>query len=148
MVSACSMQCHKVCFKCGVEKPLTDFYKHPRMADGHVNKCKECNKRDVTDNRNSKLEEVREYDRTRGNRQPKSYVKEYRKKFPKKYAAHLLVNNRLRDGKLEKKCCEICGSEKSVAHHDDYDKPLEVRWLCQGHHKQWHSANGEALNAT
>ena len=79
---------------------------------------------------------------------PKSYVKEYRKKFPKKYAAHLLVNNRLRDGKLEKKCCEICGSEKSVAHHDDYDKPLEVRWLCPIHHKQWHSSHGEALNAT
>lgn len=137
----------KVCFKCGVEKPLTEFYKHPKMADGHVNKCKECNKRDVTENRNLKIHKYREYDRERGNRQGHEYVKDYRERFPKKYAAHVLVNNHLRDGKLEKGPCEICGAEKSVAHHDDYDKPLQVRWLCQVHHKAWHKEHGEAKNA-
>lgn len=37
----------KKCFKCGSVKPLNDFYKHPRMRDGHVNKCKDCNLNDV-----------------------------------------------------------------------------------------------------
>lgn len=36
----------KVCFKCGVEKPLDNYYKHPAMGDGHLNKCKECTKSD------------------------------------------------------------------------------------------------------
>ena len=40
----------KKCFKCGLEKELTQFYKHKEMSDGHLNKCKECTKKDTKDN--------------------------------------------------------------------------------------------------
>lgn len=37
----------KKCFKCGIEKELTGFYKHKQMLDGHLNKCIDCTKNDV-----------------------------------------------------------------------------------------------------
>lgn len=137
----------KKCFKCGEVKDLTSFYRHPQMADGRVNKCKECNKLDVRENRKNNVEHYREYDRRRGNRQDRGYLREFRERFPKKYKAHTIVNNAIRDKKLFKMPCEICGAEKAHAHHDDYEKPLNVRWLCPAHHKQWHEENGEGLNA-
>lgn len=34
----------KICFICNTKKPLDDFYKHKKMSDGHLNKCKSCTK--------------------------------------------------------------------------------------------------------
>ena len=138
----------KKCFKCGEEKPLHEFYKHKQMKDGHVNKCKKCNKRDVANHRLENIDKIREYDRSRGSRQSYSYIKEYREKYPNKYKATTMVNNHIRSGNLHKEPCEVCGAGKAVAHHDDYSKPLNIRWLCQAHHKQWHAKNGEGLNGS
>ena len=41
-------------------------------------------------------------------------------------------------GKLIRRPCEKCGDKKSFAHHDDYQKPLEVRGLCSSHHHEAH----------
>lgn len=138
----------KQCFKCKEEKSLSEFYKHKQMKDGHLNKCKECTKTDSTNHRNNNLEIIREYDRKRGNRQGYEYTKERREKYPKKYKAHNMVNNAIRDGKLFPLPCEICFKTHDLhAHHDDYAKPLNIRWLCAAHHSQWHRDNGEAKNA-
>jgi ribosomal protein S27AE len=136
----------KKCFKCGIEKELSGFYKHPAMKDGHVNKCKECNKNDVGEHRLKNIEKIRKYDRDRGNRQTSEYLKEWRENNPKKYKAHSKVAYEIKAGNLVPESCEECGDEKTVAHHDDYDRPLKVRWLCQAHHKQWHAENGEGKN--
>lgn len=138
----------KECFKCKRVLPLSSFYKHKMMADGHLNKCKECTRSDVSKNRSANLEYYRKYDRERGNRQDADYIREWRKKYPNKYRAHNLINNAIRSGNLVKKSCAECDSELPAhAHHDDYSEPLNIRWLCPACHKQWHKENGEGLNA-
>jgi ribosomal protein S27AE len=137
------MDTSKECFKCKTIKPLEDFYKHSQMADGHVNKCKECNKNDVTSHRNKNLEKVREYDRARGKipERIKAQVeinKAWRAEDSRRVVAHSAVSKAIREGRLDRNPCVRCGEAKSVAHHEDYDKPLEVMWLCQPCHKQRH----------
>ena len=41
------MEYTKVCFKCEIEQPITEFYKHSQMEDGHINKCKTCTRKDT-----------------------------------------------------------------------------------------------------
>lgn len=56
--------------------------------------------------------------------------------------ANLFVATAKRDGALVEEACELCGGSRNVvAHHDDYAKPLEVRWLCRSHHGEWHRDN-------
>lgn len=137
----------KECFKCGENKTLSHFYKHAKMLDGHVNKCKECNKKDVRNNRKENVDYYRAYDIARGRPNTTERSRKYRDLNPIKYNAHSEVNNALRAGRLEKGPCEVCANNsKVVAHHDNYAEPLVVRWLCQVHHSEWHAVNGEGLN--
>lgn len=138
----------KRCFKCGVEKPIGEFYKHPMMADGHLNKCKACARADVRSNRAARIVYYRDYDRQRGNRQSKAYRAKCRKRSPKAAWARCCVGNAIRDGKLKRgTACEMCGAHMYLhAHHDDYDRPLDVRWLCAACHNAWHHAHGPGLH--
>ena len=121
------------CTTCKETKPVDEFNRDAsrgKRRHYRSNKCRSC----------EKAMNVEYY----------ATNKEYRarkRKRAKANNAHAKVFDAIKKGKLTRKPCEVCGDEKAVAHHDDYAKPLEVRWLCQSHHKQWHVANGEALNA-
>ena len=63
--------------------------------------------------------------------------------------AQNLAERAVEKGILVSQPCEICGDNSLMAdgrrsvqgHHDDYNLPLNVRWLCQTHHHDWHSHN-------
>jgi rubrerythrin len=131
----------KLCRKCLCEKPLTEFYRHSQMGDGHLNKCKECTRADVTENRNSNAEYYRQYDRFRYDhgRKPASndnHLESSRRWYERnrmKKRAEGMVFRALKSGKLSRpSCCEQCGDDghKIEAHHENYSKPLDVKWLC------------------
>lgn len=48
-----------------------------------------------------------------------------------------ITNHAIRDGKLKRKPCKVCG-KTAEAHHPDYSKPLLVKWLCLKHHRDEH----------
>jgi len=133
----------KVCFKCKTAKSLSEFYKHPRMGDGHLGKCKECTKKDTHENRWAKIERYRQYDRQRAS-QPhrvalrKEITGRWAKSNPAKRRAQALLRKAVLAGKVKPQLCLICG-EKAEAHHPDYSQPLDVVWLCTPHHRQAHA---------
>lgn len=55
-----------------------------------------------------------------------------------KNSARQKARTAVRLGNLKKQPCEKCGTEKAQMHHDDYDKPLDVRWLCAKCHRAHH----------
>lgn len=126
----------KRCFKCGEEKPRTDFYRHPQMGDGLLGKCKACTKRDVTRDRLLKLEQKREYDRKRATLPHRAALRrrvsaEWKAAHPERRKAQ----NRAQA--VERKTmCEGCSKEgvRLERHHPDYSKPLLVVWLCKPCH--------------
>jgi hypothetical protein len=124
------MAMKKRCFKCGLEKPLEEFYKHPQMGDGHLNKCKECTKKDVRENydKNAEDPDYVERERARGRdkhhrlyRGIKNYnperdrirIRNYKERFPEKYMASM-------------RSCRIRVQEGCDKHHWSYN---EEHWL-------------------
>ena len=137
------MTSSKVCRKCGESKSISCFYMHSKMADGFLNICKECTKARVTNHRDKNLDRIREYDRTRGKQKDRmatsnAISNRWRKRDSRITAAHNKVAKSIRSGFIVRLPCVICGSVTSYAHHESYNKPLDVVWYCQVHHKERH----------
>lgn len=131
----------KLCKKCLVEKPLTDFHPHPRMLDGHLNKCKACACADVRENYAKRRSYYQNYDRLRYDRDGQRSIsartpeaaKAWSRRNPEKRKAQGILARALQRGLVIRGlACDACGASdvEIEAHHDDYSKPLDVKWIC------------------
>lgn len=141
----------KHCRTCGKLKPLSDYYKHPQMGDGHLNICKECTKKRVAIHREDNVDRIREYDRGRAkllHRRALNLARtiKARKTIRGYESAHNAVDKAIIRGDIIKpSVCSWCGKEHSQieGHHTDYSDKLLVVWLCSPCHRRLHIGKGE-----
>lgn len=137
----------KKCFKCKRSKPRSLFYRHPRMDDGLLGKCKSCTKKDSLVRYQNQIGKIIEYESKRS-KDPrriagrKKYDRLRRENSPGKFKAHYTLGNAVRDGRIKRGACSVCGSIIRIeGHHQDYRKPLDVVWVCRKHHLELHGKN-------
>ena len=121
------------------------------MGDGHLNFCKECVKARVARHREESLGKIQDYDRKRyrenvGRQQALKRFAERHFSDEVKRRASRATSNAIRDGRLRRPIvCSDCSKQcKPEAHHDDYTRPLEVRWLCRSCHVKFHKRTSRA----
>ena len=125
----------KHCKGCSFDLPATHF-RASNTRDGLRSKCKTC-ERGYDKARSESRKDYRKEHRNWGRHT--EVVRDWRERNREKMRAHGAVRRALASGKLVRQPCERCGSTHKVeAHHDDYSKPLDIRWLCEEHHKQRH----------
>ena len=137
------------------------------MADGHLGKCKDCAKADAEETRRLKMQDpkwvIAEAERCRLKMErsrkagkamvitpemKRDIMARYHEKYPLRKKANRMLSNALRDGKIKRKPCEVCGDIKSEGHHDDYSKLFDIRWLCKKHHTEHHVAVNDSRRMT
>jgi hypothetical protein len=52
--------------------------------------------------------------------------------------AYKLIQRLLKKGRIKKSNCIFCGDQDTVAHHKDYNKPLDIIWMCRADHVKYH----------
>jgi hypothetical protein len=55
------------------------------------------------------------------------------------HKARRKVRQEIEAGRMNRQPCEVCCAAPAHAHHDDYSRPLDVRWLCPKHHREHHA---------
>ncbi len=106
------------CTDCNLIKPLEEYPKrydkkrYPESA--RQSKCKSC----TWQAKKAKI-----------NKNPKEKRKVYIRNETRKA---------IKRGRLVKTPCEVCEDKRVEAHHEDYTKVLEVRWLCRPCHMEAH----------
>ena len=146
----------KRCPRCKQELSVTLFYHDKLSMDGYSFYCKQCTRviqiisrekhaaRQIENHHKYYLnhkDEIakrdKEYRRTpQGKRVNVKKYYRMRAKYPEKFKAREQLRDAVKSGKIKRGVCEVCGSPKTEGHHPDYNKPLEVKWLCQRHHRE------------
>lgn len=144
----------KDCTQCGKRKELSDFSVNRANDDGLSNWCRDCTSayqkaRRERANANrpegwkQKTKDKAEYMRAWKEANP-GKMTEYKRDWWQRNRERLLVKEKVRyavrSGKLQRLPCGVCGEVEVEAHHPDYDKPLDVIWLCRKHHMEIHNA--------
>lgn len=147
----------RTCRACGEGKSLDHFYASDERT------CKNCVKARVRANRLRNAEYYRAYDRKRyrddparqenakkcgnseaGKRSRAASIARQRAEDPKKIKARAKIQRALRKGEIERSPCFFCGTQENLqAHHEDYDLPLDVVWLCAACHGKYHTIRGD-----
>jgi len=133
----------RTCSKCGVKQRLEDFYPSSMHKEGRKPECKKCNNergRAYVKANKEKRKAWRRQHYLKNLSREKEAAKQYHLTHKDGHRAHAKVGYATRAGHLTPKPCEVCGTIDDVhAHHDDYSKPLDVRWLCRSHHLRLHA---------
>jgi hypothetical protein len=144
------------CNKCKIEKPESSFYPY------RPTRCKDCSKKATNDWNSRNIKKVKqsqkEWRRNNTNKRREYYQKWYAKNgrkrsihsresmkrwihdHPEVHRCHQAVYEAINRGELTRpsKCCICQTAGKIHGHHDDYEKPLTVVWLCPSCHKRVH----------
>ena len=132
-----------VCKYCKVDKNESDFYPRSRL------KCKSCTIKSQLQDKYKKRRQLyqkkyySEWYRKNGRNRSDDYqevILQWQRDHPEAVKAKLLLRDAVRVDKIIKpKICSVCNKRKRLSgHHDDYSKPLEVKWLCSSCHKLIH----------
>lgn len=137
----------KTCNVCKTNKSITEFFRDSSRDGGYSLRCKDCERILKRKIRATNPEMYSRRD-SRYYQKHRDVIREARKRWYKKNRlksiAHQKVKTALLNGKITRQAsCEECGSNKPMAHHDDYTKPLDVRWLCGRCHMMLH--HGKSL---
>lgn len=136
----------KFCHKCQASKPVSMFSACRRNKDGLQAYCKGCRLEMQREYRATQPEKYLDAARRRDpekNRQAcrewssknREKIYEIRRRYPERDKARRSYRYAIETGVLVRPdTCEMCGEKPKVGkiqgHHEDYSKPLEVKWLC------------------
>ncbi len=125
-----------VCNKCKEEKIVEAFSIDKKNPHGRKYKCKACYREEYKENREKNLA----WQKAIPMETRMKYTREYDARNPGKKKAWSIMRHAIYHGDLVKpKCCDICGEPKPLdGHHEDYNNPLKIDWLCRACHKHRH----------